>query len=118
MILSIISVIAMGVMFVYMINKAKFARTRRMAFLPMACCGMEILATGILHPASFPLLTILLVSLRLVILGCCIGAMHQDAIMVRRRETNRMRSARMVRDNVTAFPVPPRELPRRRNTCA
>lgn len=118
MILSIVSVIAMGVMFVYMINKAQFARTRRMAFLPMACCGMEILATGILHPASFPALTVLLVALRLVILGCCIGAMHQDAVMVKRREIKRLKLARAVHDNVTAFPAAPRVLPSRRNTCA
>lgn len=72
-------------MFLWMINKAKFASTRRMSLLPLCCAGMELLATGILTPELFPLLTFLLISMRIAILACCVGAMRRDAAMAARR---------------------------------
>ena len=89
MILSLVSVVLMGGTFLYMINRARFARTRRMALLPLAACVMELLAVGALSPASFPGFAVLLTALRAVILLCCAGAMKQDAAMARRRAHRR-----------------------------
>ena len=91
MILSLCSIAAMAGMFLYMFNKAKFARTRRMALLPLAGAVMEGIAAGALTPGLFPVLTAVLVVLRLTILLCCAGAMRQDAAMARRRSRIRRR---------------------------
>ena len=88
--LSLASIAAMAIMFLYMVNKARFASTRRLALIPMAACGMEILAAGMLTPGLFPLLTAALVCLRAVILGCCVAAMRRDAAMARVRARRRV----------------------------
>lgn len=116
MILSVISVVAMGVMFMYMVNKAHFTRTRQAAMLPLAACVMEILAAGLLHPLAFPALTAVLVVLRLVILGCCAGIMHEDAVKARQRDSRKAALKRTIRDNVT--PLQTRPSRRAASRCA
>ena len=95
MALSIISVVCMSGMFLMMLNKAKYARTRRMALIPLICAGMELLFTGVLTPGLFPVLTGVLVLLRAVILACCVGALRQDAAMAKRR-ARRLKAVRPV----------------------
>ena len=87
--ISIVSILAMTGMFLWMFHKAKFASTRRMALLPLFCAGMEIMAAGMLTPGLFPVLTFLLISMRIVILLCCAGAMKRDAAMAARRARRR-----------------------------
>ena len=93
MTLSMLSAAAMAAMFVYMACRAKMAETRRMLWIPAASCAMELMAAGLLT-ARFPLLTALLVVLRLALLGCCGIAMRRDAAMVRARARRRARLAR------------------------
>ena len=120
MILSLLSVVLMGGLFLLMINKAKVMRARRMAGIPLAACILEILAAGMLHPLDFPVLTLLLVALRLVIVGCCVGAMREDAAMARRRDARKKELTRALRNNVTVFPTRDarRMAPRRPSRCA
>lgn len=111
MLLSLCSIVAMAGMFLYMFHKAKFARTRRMALLPLAGAVMEGIAAGALTPGLFPVLTAVLVILRLAILLCCAGALRQDAAMARRRSRIRRRmAAEMAKEAIVTLPVA-RELP-------
>ncbi len=97
MVLSLISIAAMGGMFLYMWSRAKFAATRRVALVPLMTCGVEMFAAGLLSVTTFPVLTAVLVLLRLVILGCCVGAMHHDKVMACRRETRKQQFVRRLR---------------------
>ena len=72
MILSVISVSAMGLMFIQMMRKASLPSTRKMA----------------VHPGQFPLLTVVLVLPRASILFCCAGALRKD-VLARRRQKMR-----------------------------
>ncbi len=85
MLLSIFTVVLMAGMFLWMINRAKLGRTRRMALIPLACAVIELLCAGVLTPSLFPVLTAVLVALRLIILACCIGALKADAAQAARR---------------------------------
>lgn len=76
-------------MFVYMIFKAKFAQTRRMAFIPLGCAVMELLSAGLLTTNYF-MLSLLLIVLRAVILLCCAGALRQDTAIAARRVRRRL----------------------------
>ena len=113
--LSIMSVIVMGAMFLYMVNKAKFAVTRRMALIPLGACVMEALATGLLTPLAFPILTLVLVTLRLIILTCCVGAIRQDAVMARNRVRRR---SNPVRASITVMNEQSNYCPRPSSYCA
>lgn len=84
MTLNIINVVIMSVMFLYMINKAKFARARRMSLIPLGCAFIELMTAGLLSPALFPLLTGALIALRSLILFCCALEMKRDAATARR----------------------------------
>lgn len=94
MTLSLLSAVAMAVMFVYMACRAKMSETRRMLWIPAASCALELMAAGLLSVTHFPLLTALLVVLRLALLGCCAAAVRRDAAMVRARARRRARLAR------------------------
>lgn len=127
MVLSILSIAAMGGMFLYMWCRARFGITRRVALVPLMTCAVEMLAAGLLSVTTFPVLTAVLVLLRLVILGCCVGAMHHDRVMANRRETRKQQFQRQLRcaqHTLTAVPSR-RQAPRagdgsrrRMETCA
>ncbi|MDD3692484.1 MAG: hypothetical protein PHX02_01085 [Oscillospiraceae bacterium] len=85
MLLSILSIILMSIMSLYMINKAKFASTRRMALIPLCCVFVELMTAGLLSISSFWVLTLILIILRAVILISCIGELQRDAAAARRR---------------------------------
>ena len=96
MALSLISAVAMAAIFVYMVCNAKMRETRRMIWIPAASCVMELLAMGMLSATHFPLLTVALVALRLMLIGCCTAAMRRDAAMVRARARRRAILARQM----------------------
>ena len=94
MMLSLISAVAMAAMFLYMICTAKMAETRRVAWIPAATCGVELLALGVITPGSHLGITLLLIALRLTLLSVCVVAMRRDAAMVRARARRRAKLAR------------------------
>ncbi|MDD2417790.1 MAG: hypothetical protein PHR24_01595 [Oscillospiraceae bacterium] len=85
MLINMLSLVAMTIAFSYMMLKAKFGRTRRLAMVPLACVAVELSVTGLLTPSLFPVLTAVLILLKGVILACCFSAMRADAAMFRRR---------------------------------
>lgn len=114
--ISLLSMLAMGGMFLYMVRRARYAAAKKMALIPMGACAAEILCMGMLTPSLFPVLTVVLVALRLLILGCCVGAMRQDAALVR-RHSRRVQAARR-RAATCAVPVPGTDGARRSgDTC-
>lgn len=96
MLLSLLSAVSMAAMFVYMVCCAKMPETRRLLWLPAAGCVVELLAAGMLSVTRFPLMTALLVLLRLALLGCCAAAMRRDAAMARARQRRRALLARQL----------------------
>ena len=78
MLMSLLSIVLMVVTALYMLSKAHFAKTRRMAFIPLGCAAVEMLAAGMLTAGLFPVLTAVLILLRAVILVCCWFALRQD----------------------------------------
>lgn len=100
MLMSVLSVVIMAVTAIYMLNKANFAKTRRMALIPLACAAVELLAAGMLTPALFPALTAVLILLRAVILVCCWFALRQDFLAhARRRQREAARNLSPARCN-------------------
>lgn len=75
---SLISILMMGATFLYMINKAHFAQTRRVALVPLGFCAVDMLCAGTVPFGTYPVIAIMLVILRLTVLLCCAGAMHKD----------------------------------------
>lgn len=85
MLMSLLSIVLMVVTALYMLSKAHFAKTRRMAFIPLGCAAVEMLAAGMLTAGLFPVLTAVLILLRAVILVCCWFALRQDFLAHDRR---------------------------------
>ena len=81
---SLISILMMGATFLYMINKAHFAQTRRVALVPLGFCAVDMLCAGTVPFGTYPVIAIMLVILRLTVLLCCAGAMHKDTVAARR----------------------------------
>lgn len=95
MLLSLINILVMGALFVYMVSKAQFAVTRRMALIPLCVCAVEMLVFGLLQAELFPVLTAVLTVLRGVMVLCCVTAMRRDAAMARRRARRLRREQQM-----------------------
>lgn len=96
MALSLMSAVAMAAIFVYMVCHAKMRETRRMMWIPAASCVLELMAAGMLSVTRFPVLTVVLVLLRLALITCCTAAMRRDAAMVRSRARRRAILARQL----------------------
>lgn len=94
MILNLIFAVLMAATFLYMLCRARMSEARRLVWLPAASCLVELLTLGVLAPTAHPLITLLLVALRLTMLGICTVAMRRDAAMVRARQRRRARLAR------------------------
>ena len=75
---SLVSILVMGFAFLYMINKAHFAQTRRVALVPLGFCAVDLLCAGAVPFGTYPVVSLLLMVLRLAVLLCCAGAMHKD----------------------------------------
>lgn len=89
MLWSSLNVVVMTILFMYMVNKAKCAETRKLALVPLATAAVELLAAGLLRPGLYPALTALLIAMRLVIIGCCVAALRRDAAMAKSRARRR-----------------------------
>lgn len=85
MILSVLSALMMSALALGMLLKANEVKTCRAALLPLAAAGMEWLMVGYLTPAAFPLLTVLLVALRLLLAGCCLTMLRRDMARARQK---------------------------------
>ena len=64
MLWSSLNVVVMTILFMYMVNKAKCAETRKLALVPLATAAVELLAAGLLRPGLYPALTALLIATR------------------------------------------------------
>ncbi len=91
MMISIMSITAFVMMTVYMMFRANFTATRRVALVPAAMIGLEVMLFGLISGVTNPTVMLLLVAARLVILGACSAAMHHDreAMKARVRLRNR-----------------------------
>ena len=90
---SLISILMMGATFLYMINKAHFAQTRRVALVPLGFCAVDMLCAGTVPFGTYPVIAIMLVILRLTVLLCCAGAMHKDTVAARRAARSAQKKA-------------------------
>lgn len=89
MLLSMISAAALGFMAVHMLRKATLASTRRVALVAAAMFLIEVAATGLLSVTQFPVLTAILVAMRLTVLLCCVKALRRDAAIARAKARKR-----------------------------
>lgn len=92
MILSLISIVLLGGMFLYMFNKSQEREVRRLSLLPLLMCVMEILLMGVLEAVRHPLLTAVLILMRATVLTCCALTMRAD-VSARCRGRSRRRAA-------------------------
>lgn len=84
MVWNMLHIAVMSVTFLYMFNKAQFAATQTVSFVPLAM----VLVDACCLRADFwsvPVLAVLMAAARLTVLGCCALAMKKDARMVRAR---------------------------------
>ena len=109
MLWSSLNVVVMTILFMYMVNKAKCAETRKLALVPLATAAVELLAAGLLRPGLYPALTALLIAMRLVIIGCCVAALRRDAAMAKSRARRRARARRAAVEapRLRVVPKPP-----------
>ncbi len=91
MIISIMSVTAFVMMSVYMLVWSNFACTRRLAIIPCVMTGAELAMFGLLSSVSNPVVTVLLLALRVVMLAVCFKAMHADREAQKARKRLRQR---------------------------
>lgn len=85
MIWNLLNVIWMGALTLVMANRAKFSAGRRMMYIPLAMCVMEIMFVDLLTPGLAPALTALLFVARLAVTGCCVGELRREAAYMKRR---------------------------------
>ncbi len=107
---SMINVAVMVLLFAYMVLKAQRAETRRLAMVPLGVAAVELLVSGLLTASMHPVLTAILVAMRLVILGCCVAAMRRDAALARsraRRRIRKKRAATLALRELQAHPIVP-----------
>lgn len=86
---SLLTIFLMGGTFIYMMWKAEYAQTRRVALVPLGVCAVEMLLFGLHQGGGTLAVTVLLWAARAVILACCAGAMRQDAARAQRRQRRR-----------------------------
>lgn len=85
MIWNLLNVVWMGVLTLVMAKRAKFSAGRRMMYIPLAMCMMEIMLIKVLTPGLAPALTALLVVARLTVTGCCVGELRREKAYMKRR---------------------------------
>ncbi len=94
MIISIMSITAFVMMTVYMVARAGFAVTRRVASVPLLMAVGETALFGLLSGVTNPAVMLLLVAARVAVLVACAIAMRNDreAVKARVRMRNRFRA--------------------------
>lgn len=85
---SVMTILGMGGLFLWMWNKGCLASTRRMAFLPLSVCAIEVFTFGLLQTV-FPVVTALLWLTRVLLFGCCVRKLQLDRRAARRRAARR-----------------------------
>lgn len=101
---SIFHAVTMIALFAYMMRKAQFAETKKVALVPLATGMVDILAAGLLNPGRHLMLTVLLLAMRLVIFGCCVLALRRDAAMAKQKARRRAQRRRLLIAEVPAVP--------------
>ncbi len=94
MILNLTFALLMAGMFLYMLCRSKMRETREFLWLPLGTCAVELLSMGLLSAVKFPVLTLLLVALRLSMFGFCVLLMKRDAALARAEKKKRARQKR------------------------
>lgn len=94
MILNLTFALLMAGMFLYMLCRSKMRETREFLWLPLGTCVVELLSLGLLSAVKFPVLTVLLVALRLSLFGFCVLVMKRDAALARAEKKKRTRQKR------------------------
>ena len=89
MIANLVTILIMGMTFLYMMTKAQYAETRRVALIPLGVCAVEMLLFGLHQGGGAFIVTLLLWVSRAAILVCCAGAMRRDAARAQRRQRRR-----------------------------
>ncbi len=79
----------MAGMFLYMLIRAKMPETRALLWLPAGTCAVELMTVGLLSVTKFPVVTLLLMALRLSLFGFCVLVMKRDAALARARRQKR-----------------------------
>jgi len=87
--LNMVFALLMAGMFVYMLVRAKMPETRQLLWLPVATCAVELMTAGLLSVTKFPVVTLLLMGLRLSLFGFCVLVMKRDAALARARRQKR-----------------------------
>lgn len=108
--MSTVSIILMAAAALFVLARAKFAYTRRIAALPAVMCLMEMMGAGVLHPAAYPVLTAILWLAKLTVLFCCAAALRQDAAAARAKAKRR---EKLKRDLRAAMDPPLKVMPQR-----
>ncbi|MBR3289685.1 MAG: hypothetical protein IKI63_02780 [Clostridia bacterium] len=81
----------------YMVCRAHFERTRRVAYVLMAASAVELTVAGLLSLTAYPALTAILMIARLSLMGCGVAASRADQAAARRRAERRRAFARKLR---------------------
>ncbi len=94
MVISIVSITACVMMTGYMLIRARFAVTRRVAMVPLLMAAGEAAMFGLLSGVSNPAVLLLLLAARATVLVVCAMAMRNDreAYKARVRMRNRFRA--------------------------
>lgn len=85
MIWNLLNVAWMGILTLVMARRAKFSTARRMMYIPLMVCVMEIMMADMFNPLLSPVLTVLLFLSRLAITACCVGQLRKEAAYMKRR---------------------------------
>lgn len=75
----------MGVLTLVMAKRAKFSVGRRMMYIPLMMCVVELMMANVLTPGLAPVLTAILTVARLAVTVCCVGELRREAAYMKRR---------------------------------
>ena len=114
MVWSVIAAAVFGAAGLYMVCSAQYRVTRRMAGIPLLMAVMELCMCGALDVGAYPVLTAILFTCRLTVLGCCYGALRHDAALARHRRRRR----EVLRRRAAMAPVVCEATPRTVSRCA
>ena len=94
MMLNLVFAFLMAGMFLYMLCRSKMRETREFLWLPLGTCLVELMTAGLLSTATFPVLTVALLLLRIALFGFCVLVMKRDAALARAKKQKRERQKR------------------------
>lgn len=89
MLLNMISVIVLASLSAYMFVCARFERTRQIAIVPALMSAIELYVADILSPTSYPILTAILLLLKVGMIVLGITAIQVDRNLAQKRNARR-----------------------------